>query len=168
MIFFSRLTSSHLSPVIGHMSFIMRHLSHVSCHMAFFFFLLFLKILKLFGGGSVISRADLVYFYHIHQNISLFQVKVSSFWSWLFTLSKIPELGDTLFIVLRKQQLIFLHWSVMIVQQQQQQEVYSLAVKKLGGYRITSTSRPHMKLELLVLPVHVMISVQLAFHMHKA
>lgn len=38
------------------------------------------------------------------------QVKVSSFWSWIFTLSKIPELGDTLFIVLRKQQLIFLHW----------------------------------------------------------
>jgi len=36
--------------------------------------------------------------------------KVSSYWTWLFTLSKMPELGDTLFIVLRKQQLIFLHW----------------------------------------------------------
>ncbi|XP_045187614.2 elongation of very long chain fatty acids protein 6-like [Mercenaria mercenaria] len=36
--------------------------------------------------------------------------KVSSFWGCLFALSKVAELGDTLFMVLRKQQLIFLHW----------------------------------------------------------
>lgn len=36
--------------------------------------------------------------------------KVSGFWSFLFALSKLPELGDTVFIVLRKQPLIFLHW----------------------------------------------------------
>lgn len=35
---------------------------------------------------------------------------VSGCWAWLFILSKVPELFDTLFIVLRKQQLIFLHW----------------------------------------------------------
>jgi hypothetical protein len=28
----------------------------------------------------------------------------------MFVLSKVPELGDTIFIVLRKQPLIFLHW----------------------------------------------------------
>ena len=28
----------------------------------------------------------------------------------MFVLSKLPELGDTIFIVLRKQELIFLHW----------------------------------------------------------
>lgn len=35
---------------------------------------------------------------------------VTGCWSWLFILSKVPELVDTLFIVLRKQELIFLHW----------------------------------------------------------
>ncbi|KAF5288732.1 hypothetical protein FQA39_LY15304 [Lamprigera yunnana] len=36
--------------------------------------------------------------------------RVSGFWTWMFVLSKLPELGDTIFIVLRKQPLIFLHW----------------------------------------------------------
>jgi len=36
--------------------------------------------------------------------------RVSGFWTFLFVLSKLPELGDTVFIVLRKQPLIFLHW----------------------------------------------------------
>lgn len=37
-------------------------------------------------------------------------VKVTAFWTWAFILSKVLELGDTIFIILRKQQLIFLHW----------------------------------------------------------
>ena len=36
------------------------------------------------------------------------------YWTFMFALSKVPELGDTLFIVLRKQPLIFLHWYVSI------------------------------------------------------
>nr|BCL51434.1 fatty acid synthase [Plautia stali] len=36
--------------------------------------------------------------------------RVAGVWTWLFVLSKLPELGDTVFIVLRKQPLIFLHW----------------------------------------------------------
>lgn len=42
----------------------------------------------------------------------------TAFWAYTFVISKAYELGDTLFIVLRKQPLIFLHWyhhiSVMI------------------------------------------------------
>lgn len=38
------------------------------------------------------------------------QGKVTSFWTYLFVVSKVFELGDTIFIVLRKQPLIFLHW----------------------------------------------------------
>ncbi|XP_062902429.1 very long chain fatty acid elongase 6 isoform X4 [Mobula hypostoma] len=35
---------------------------------------------------------------------------ISKFWAYAFVLSKAPELGDTIFIILRKQKLIFLHW----------------------------------------------------------
>ncbi|XP_054153848.1 elongation of very long chain fatty acids protein 6-like [Oppia nitens] len=35
---------------------------------------------------------------------------ISSCWTFLFICSKAPELGDTVFVVLRKQRLLFLHW----------------------------------------------------------
>ncbi|XP_074104668.1 very long chain fatty acid elongase 6 [Cotesia typhae] len=58
-------------------------------------------------------------FYHVLKNYGFYHSvcvpsfmfnRVSGFWVWMFVLSKLPELGDTLFIVLRKQRLIFLHW----------------------------------------------------------
>ena len=42
--------------------------------------------------------------------IEFFEKTVVMFWSFLFVLSKALEFGDTIFIVLRKQPLIFLHW----------------------------------------------------------
>lgn len=55
---------------------------------------------------SNIQKANLflIYFSYLTHD------KVSSFWTFIFILSKLPEFGDTLFIVLRKQPLIFLHW----------------------------------------------------------
>ena len=35
---------------------------------------------------------------------------VSSFWVYLFTMSKFVELGDTIFLLIRKRPVLFLHW----------------------------------------------------------
>ncbi|MED6265001.1 Elongation of very long chain fatty acids protein 6 [Characodon lateralis] len=39
-----------------------------------------------------------------------YRAPLTKFWAYAFTISKAPELGDTAFIILRKQRLIFLHW----------------------------------------------------------
>lgn len=41
---------------------------------------------------------------------SFYNAPVTKFWAYAFAVSKAPELGDTMFIILRKQRLIFLHW----------------------------------------------------------
>lgn len=35
---------------------------------------------------------------------------ITAFWGFLFSVSKVPELLDTAFVILRKRNLIFLHW----------------------------------------------------------
>ncbi|KAK6747715.1 hypothetical protein RB195_000733 [Necator americanus] len=34
----------------------------------------------------------------------------TGFWGWAFVMSKAPELGDTMFLVLRRRPVIFMHW----------------------------------------------------------
>ena len=50
------------------------------------------------------STTDYIFYRHFIRN------PVSGVWAWIFTLMKLLEFGDTVFIVLRKQPLILLHW----------------------------------------------------------
>jgi len=59
--------------------------------------------------GFVLSLQHGIY-YSVCDPSFITNDRVSGFWASLFVLSKVPELGDTFFILLRKQPLIFLHW----------------------------------------------------------
>lgn len=71
-----------------------------------------LSIFSIVAFCRMFSATYIVYqefgFKHLICNIE--EDSVSGFWGWMGVLIKILELGDTLFIVLRKRQLIFLHW----------------------------------------------------------
>lgn len=72
-----------------------------------------LGVFSVFGAARTIPE-----FVHVLQNFGFehsmcnpsFYHGPVAFWCCMFTISKVFELGDTIFIVLRKQQLIFLHW----------------------------------------------------------
>lgn len=71
-----------------------------------------LAIFSIFGSGRTIP--ELVYViknYGLECSICIpYYYGPNAFWGYMFTMSKVYELGDTMFIVLRKQPLIFLHW----------------------------------------------------------
>ncbi|CAF1111411.1 unnamed protein product [Adineta steineri] len=72
-----------------------------------------LAIFSIFGALRVLPELIYVIYRHgikdsICNNSNAFGVV--GFWTWAFCFSKLPELIDTVFIVLRKQPLIFLHW----------------------------------------------------------
>ncbi|CAG7836187.1 unnamed protein product [Allacma fusca] len=55
----------------------------------------------------IVSRPDGLYKSACTSDIHNY---ATAFWALIFTLSKLVELGDTAFVILRKQKLIFLHW----------------------------------------------------------
>jgi elongation of very long chain fatty acids protein 6 len=80
----------------------------------------------LFGWNTFLAAVSIIgfsrtfpeTFYNLKQPNGVFRTMctfdfhnyATGFWALVFTLSKIFELGDTAFIILRKQKLIFLHW----------------------------------------------------------
>ncbi|KAL3109737.1 hypothetical protein niasHT_013875 [Heterodera trifolii] len=44
------------------------------------------------------------------QNAEYYNDPSTGYWGWMFVMSKAPELGDTMFLILRKRPVIFLHW----------------------------------------------------------
>lgn len=76
----------------------------------------FLAVFSMWGANRTLPELLYVLNNHgFHYSVcipgpSFLDNRVGGFWNWMFTLSKVPELGDTIFIVLRKQPLIFLHW----------------------------------------------------------
>jgi elongation of very long chain fatty acids protein 6 len=43
-------------------------------------------------------------------NANYYTDPYTGYWGWMFVMSKAPELGDTLFLILRKRPVIFMHW----------------------------------------------------------
>ncbi|KAL3283003.1 hypothetical protein HHI36_006160 [Cryptolaemus montrouzieri] len=79
------------------------------------FWNVFLAVFSIIGASRTYPEMSHILrnygWYHSVCNSSfLTRDKVSAFWSLLFILSKPVEFGDTFFIVVRKQPLIFLHW----------------------------------------------------------
>jgi hypothetical protein len=80
---------------------------------ALFLWNILLAVFSIIGAGRSLSE-----FIHVQMNDGLHasicrdeqKDGVHAFWSFAFVVSKLFELGDTVFIVLRKTDLIFLHW----------------------------------------------------------
>ena len=68
-----------------------------------------LAIFSIFGAARTVPEAIFAVRHH-GWDFSVCDSSYTGLWTCLFALSKVYELGDTLFIVLRKQRLIFLHW----------------------------------------------------------
>lgn len=73
-----------------------------------------LSVFSIIGAVRMWGYMSILWHHYSMMNTVCFTVFTSTpivkFWSSIFALSKIIELGDTAFIILRKRPLIFVHW----------------------------------------------------------
>lgn len=116
---FFYLTTCFIGPKI------MKNISPFNLKKSLFIWNSFLSIFSLFGSYNMIYfQYNLLNYFSYRDTICnypdyFYQSNSLSLWSFLFTISKIFELNDTLFLILRKRKIIFLHWyhhsSVLLV-----------------------------------------------------
>lgn len=73
----------------------------------------FLAVFSVCGAARTVPELVYVSWMHSFQYsvcIPSYFYGPTAFWAYTFVISKVYELGDTAFIILRKQPLIFLHW----------------------------------------------------------
>lgn len=70
-----------------------------------------LALFSILGSFFMLPEMTDILSHSFHKSVCYASVQeIAQYWMWLFAMSKVIELGDTVFIVLRKQRLIFLHW----------------------------------------------------------
>ncbi|ESO04683.1 hypothetical protein HELRODRAFT_78878 [Helobdella robusta] len=92
----------------------MRNRSRFELRSSLIFWSGFLALFSI--AGAVRTLPELIHvlryegWYQSMCNPSYFTLRPTSFWAFMFVISKVYELGDTIFVVLTKKPLIFLHW----------------------------------------------------------
>ncbi|KAL4003206.1 GNS1/SUR4 family protein [Acanthocheilonema viteae] len=99
--------------IIKLVQYLMKHRSPFKLRWPLFIWNLSLALFNIFG--FIRFSEEIIYsllYEGIYRSLcySVNPTDVAGYWAYLFFLSKIVELGDTLFIVLRKKPLIFLHY----------------------------------------------------------
>ena len=70
-----------------------------------------LAVFSILGSYFMLPEMTDILSHSFHRSVCYASVEeIAQYWMWLFAVSKVVELGDTVFIVLRKKRLIFLHW----------------------------------------------------------
>ena len=95
-------------PVILLLQFIMKYNNPLPLEMPLKIWNCSLSILSLYGFGILFQRLFEVDFIHSITSLD-YSMGITGYIVFLFNLSKIPEMVDTLFIVFRKKELTFLH-----------------------------------------------------------
>lgn len=97
------------------LKYIMKNKKKIKLQKLYFIWNLFLTVFSICGAFKftqlfLFIKKEKNFYYSICNNDFTTKNEEIAYWTWLFVISKVFELSDTIFIVLRKQKLLFLHW----------------------------------------------------------